>query len=72
MSALDAVDALTADATRSARRTPRRWLRRYGLAVLGAAVIVAWVARRRSLAPWIAPYPPDAVNVAGRLAAAIS
>jgi peptide/nickel transport system permease protein len=59
--------ALLAAATESgsgARR--RRWLRRYGLASLGAVVIALW-AIAAILAPWIAPYPPDVVNVAGRL-----
>ena len=46
----------------------RRWRRRYGLAVAGAAVIFAW-ALAALLAPWITPYRPDVVNVAGRLAA---
>jgi peptide/nickel transport system permease protein len=54
----------TTEAGSGARR--RRWLRRYGLATLGAAVIALW-AIAAVLAPWIAPYPPDVVNVAGRL-----
>ncbi len=56
--------AATTETGSGARR--RRWLRRYGLATLGAAVIVLW-AIAAVLAPWIAPYPPDVVNVAGRL-----
>ncbi len=46
----------------------QRWLRRYLLASLGGAVIVAW-ALAALLAPWISPYAPDTVDVAGRLAA---
>lgn len=46
----------------------RRWLRRYGLPAMGGAVIVVWLLVA-VLAPWIAPYASDTVNVAGRLAA---
>jgi peptide/nickel transport system permease protein len=56
--------AATTEAGSGARR--RRWLRRYGLATLGAVVIALW-AIAAVLAQWIAPYPPDVVNVAGRL-----
>jgi len=56
--------AATTESGSGARR--RRWLRRYGLATLGAVVIALW-AIAAILAPWIAPYPPDVVNVAGRL-----
>jgi len=52
----------------SAAGQRRRWLRRYGLAAAGAVVILAW-ALAAGFAPWVTPYPPDAVNVAGRLAA---
>jgi peptide/nickel transport system permease protein len=44
----------------------RRWLRRYALATLGAGVIVFWILCGL-LAPLIAPYPPDFVDVANRL-----
>jgi peptide/nickel transport system permease protein len=44
----------------------RRWLRRYGLASAGAVVILAWTLAA-ILAPWVTPYPPNVVNVAGRL-----
>ena len=56
--------AATVEAGSVARR--RRWLRRYGLAALGGVVIAIW-AFAAILAPWITPYPPDVVNVAGRL-----
>jgi peptide/nickel transport system permease protein len=46
----------------------RRWRRRYLLAVLGCAVVMIWLVAA-VLAPWITPYPPNTVNVAGRLAA---
>jgi len=44
----------------------RRWIRRYGLAALGAAIILVWVLIA-ALAPLIAPYPPDAVEITARL-----
>src|SRR5689334_2475650 len=44
----------------------RRWLRRYGLASLGAAVILVW-GSVALLAPVIAPDPPAVVDVANRL-----
>ncbi|MCW3476950.1 ABC transporter permease [Limobrevibacterium gyesilva] len=44
----------------------RRWLRRYGLAAAGAAIIVAWLLLA-IFAPWAAPYDPNFVDVAGRL-----
>jgi peptide/nickel transport system permease protein len=47
--------------------TPRqRWLRRYALAVAGAAVILFWFAVA-FLAPVIAPYNPNFVDIAARL-----
>ncbi len=48
---------------------PSRWrrrLRRYGTAWAGGAVVIAWVLIAL-LAPWITPYPPDAVHVTQRL-----
>jgi peptide/nickel transport system permease protein len=44
----------------------RRWIRRYGLAALGGAIILVWVLIA-ALAPLIAPYPPDAVEITARL-----
>jgi peptide/nickel transport system permease protein len=44
----------------------RRWLRRYGLASLGAAVILVWCVVAL-LAPAIAPDPPAVVDVTNRL-----
>jgi peptide/nickel transport system permease protein len=44
----------------------RRWLRRYALACVGAAIIAFWVLAAL-LAPWLTPYAPDAVDVANRL-----
>jgi len=63
-----AATALAADATGSAAGRRRRWLRRYLLPAMGGGVILAWLLAA-ALAPWITPYPPDAVNVARRLAA---
>jgi peptide/nickel transport system permease protein len=52
-------------ATRAATRR-RRWLRRYALATVGAAIVGAWVAIAIA-APWIAPYPYDVVDLPQRL-----
>jgi peptide/nickel transport system permease protein len=46
----------------------RRWMRRYGLAATGGVVILLWMLLA-GLAPWVTPYDPNSVNVAGRLAA---
>jgi peptide/nickel transport system permease protein len=59
---------VTAEAAASGTDRRRRWLRRYGLAALGGAVIVVWIIAA-FVAPIISPYAPDTVNVAGRLAA---
>jgi peptide/nickel transport system permease protein len=45
----------------------RRQLRRYGLAWAGSGIVLAWLLVAL-LAPWVAPYPPDAVDVTNRLA----
>ena len=68
--ALTDADAALLAATTAGSATGRRqrWLRRYLLAALGCAVILAWLLGAL-LAPWITPYAPDTVNVAGRLAA---
>lgn len=60
--------ATLAATTDSAAGRRSRWRRRYLLAVLGAAVVLIWLVAA-VLAPWITPYAPDTVNVAGRLAA---
>jgi peptide/nickel transport system permease protein len=57
-----AIAAIDASTTRR-----RRWLRRYGLPMIGVAVILAWLLAAL-LAPWVCRYSPNAVNVAGRLA----
>lgn len=62
-----AATALAEEATSTAGRRRRRWLRRYGLAAAGGIVITAWIFAA-ILAPWITPYAPSTVNVAGRLA----
>ena len=43
-----------------------RWLRRYGLASFGAAVILAWILAA-IFAPWLTRYDPNLVDVAARL-----
>ncbi len=56
-----------AAATGSSAGRRQRWRRRYGLPPMGGAVILAWLLATL-LAPWISPYSPNTVNVAGRLA----
>lgn len=46
----------------------RRRIRRYGLAWAGGAIVLGWILVA-ILAPWITPYPPDAQDIANRLAA---
>ncbi|MEA2817881.1 MAG: peptide/nickel transport system permease protein, partial [Rhodospirillaceae bacterium] len=47
--------------------SPRiRWLRRYGLASLGAAIVLAWILAA-IFAPWLTRYDPNVVDVAMRL-----
>ena len=46
----------------------RRLLRRYGLAWAGAGIVALWILIA-IFAPWIAPHPPDAQDIANRLAA---
>ena len=46
---------------------PRRRIRRYGLAWAGGAIVLGWILVA-ILAPWIAPFPPDAQDIANRLA----
>jgi peptide/nickel transport system permease protein len=64
----DVQAAALADATTgSTTGRRRRWMRRYLLPTLGGAVILAWLFAA-VLAPWITPYAPNTVDVAGRLA----
>ncbi|HLW12690.1 MAG TPA: ABC transporter permease [Casimicrobiaceae bacterium] len=44
----------------------RRWVRRYGLASVGAGIILIWLLIALT-APWILPYLPDTVDVTNRL-----
>ena len=64
----DVAAATLAAETSTAASRRRRWRRRYLLAALGGGAVLAWVLAAL-LAPWISPYAPDTVNVAGRLAA---
>jgi peptide/nickel transport system permease protein len=57
---------IAAEELNVAGQARRRWLRRYGLASLGAAVILVW-GLVALLAPVIAPDPPAVVDVANRL-----
>ena len=63
-----AAAALAAHASGSAAGRRKRWLRRYLLPAMGGGVIVAWLVAA-AFAPWVTPYAPDTVDVAGRLAA---
>ena len=65
MSAIAAADG-GPDAAQRAQAKRRRWIRRYGLAALGGAIILAWVLIA-IFATWIAPYPYDQVDVTKRL-----
>jgi peptide/nickel transport system permease protein len=66
MSGVDTALRLAAAESSGAGRR-RRWASRYGLAAVGGGVVLAW-ALAAILAPWITPYLPNVVNVAGRLA----
>ena len=55
-----------AAAVRPVPTRAQRWRRRYGLAALGAAIVLAWVLIAL-VAPWLTPYKPDAVDVTNRL-----
>ena len=44
----------------------RRWLRRYGLAAAGGAIVVTWILIAL-FATWLAPYPYEQVDVTKRL-----
>lgn len=48
------------------RTKAERWRRRYGLAAIGAAIVVVWMVLAL-LAPLIAPYSPNTVDVTVRL-----
>ncbi|HKO09248.1 MAG TPA: ABC transporter permease [Alphaproteobacteria bacterium] len=66
MTATAARSALAAASAPLPASRRRRWLRRYGLASLGAAIILAWILVAL-FAPLISPYLPDTVEVTKRL-----
>ena len=66
MTATAAGPALAAASAPLPASRRRRWLRRYGLASLGAAIILAWILVAL-FAPLISPYLPDTVEVTKRL-----
>lgn len=43
-----------------------RWRKRYGLAAMGAGIVLVWILIAIA-APWLTPYHPDFVDVANRL-----
>lgn len=57
---------MSATAIPAPRSRAARFRRRYGLAVLGGVIVLAWILVAL-LAPWISPWPPDAVDVTRRL-----
>lgn len=57
-----------AEQGRAQRFLPRGWLRRYGLAAAGAAIVAAWVLVA-IFGDYLAPYPFDQVDVTKRLLA---
>jgi peptide/nickel transport system permease protein len=64
MSVYDA--AVLTDASIPVRTRAQRFRRRYGLAMIGAVIVLAWLIVAL-LAPWLTPYSPDTVDVANRL-----
>jgi peptide/nickel transport system permease protein len=64
MSVYDA--AVVTDASIPVRTRAQRFRRRYGLATIGAVIVLAWLIIAL-LAPWLTPYSPDTVDVANRL-----
>jgi peptide/nickel transport system permease protein len=60
------VSATTALVLPPTRSRLRRRLRRYGPAWIGGGIVLAWILIAL-LAPWIAPYEPNAVDVVSRL-----
>jgi peptide/nickel transport system permease protein len=65
MSVIDA-PALAAREIAPVASKTRRWLRRYGLPMLGALVIVVWIVVALA-APALSPYSPSTVDVTARL-----
>jgi peptide/nickel transport system permease protein len=63
---MSATATVTPVAFESVPSKRRRWLRRYGLASLGALIILAWVAVA-IFAPLLARHAPDVVDVTQRL-----
>ncbi len=59
-----AAQATSAGTSEAAKR--RRWLRRYGLAAAGGAIVIAWILIA-IFATWLAPYPYAQVDVTKRL-----
>jgi peptide/nickel transport system permease protein len=58
--------ALASEARDARLRRSRRWLRRYWLATLGAVIVLAWILVA-VVSPYLAPYPPEALDVTKRL-----
>jgi peptide/nickel transport system permease protein len=61
-----ALTSISHPAPRTAADIRKRWARRYGLAVIGAAVIGLWFLAA-IFAPWISPHPVSVVDIGHRL-----
>jgi peptide/nickel transport system permease protein len=58
--------AAITDVSIPVRTRAQRFRRRYGLATIGAVIVVAWLVIA-IFAPWLTSYSPDTVDVANRL-----
>jgi peptide/nickel transport system permease protein len=62
----DTIDRPTVHVIAPVRTKAQRWRRRYGLAAMGAGIVVLWVLIAIA-APLLSPYDPNAVDVTARL-----
>jgi len=58
--------AAITDVSIPVRTRGQRFRRRYGLATIGAVIVVGWLVIA-IFAPWLTSYSPDMVDVANRL-----
>ncbi|QCK84908.1 ABC transporter permease [Phreatobacter aquaticus] len=62
----DTIDRPTVHVIAPVRTRAQRWRRRYGLAAMGAGIVILWVLIAIA-APLLTPYDPNAVDVTARL-----